>query len=79
MKEVTISEFRSKCLAMLRQVQKTKRPIRITKFGKPLAEIVPVSPHKNQDWFCLLKGKLEITGDIVSPVFDEKDWKDLQD
>ena len=79
MKEVTISEFRSKCLATLRQVQKTKRPIRITKFGKPLAEIVPVSPHKNKDWFGLLKGKLEITGDIVSPVFDEKDWKDLQD
>ena len=47
MKEV-ISEFRSKCLAMLRQVQNTKRPIRITKFGKPLAEIVPVPPQKNK-------------------------------
>ena len=79
MKEVAISEFKAKCLSMLKQVQKTKRPIRITKFGQPLAEVIPVSPQGNRGWIGSLKGKLKVTGDIVSPVFDENDWKDLKD
>ncbi len=41
MKEVAISAFKAKCLALLEQVQKTKKPIRVTRFGKPVAEIVP--------------------------------------
>ena len=41
MKEVAISEFKAKCLALLQQVQKTKKPLRVTRFGKPVAEIVP--------------------------------------
>ena len=32
--EVAISEFKAKCLALLEQVQKTKKPIRITRHGK---------------------------------------------
>lgn len=79
MKEVAISEFKAKCLSMLKQVQKTKRPIRITKFGQPLAEVIPVSPQGNRSWIGSLKGKLKVTGDIVSPVFEESDWKDLKD
>jgi prevent-host-death family protein len=41
--EVAISEFKAKCLALLEQVRRTKRPIRITRFGKPVAEVVPPS------------------------------------
>ena len=46
MKEVAISEFKAKCLGMLEQVRKTRKPIRITRFGKPVAEIVPSTPRK---------------------------------
>ena len=41
MKEVAISEFKAKCLGMLEQVRKTRKPIRITRFGKPVAEVIP--------------------------------------
>jgi hypothetical protein len=42
MKEVAISEFKAKCLSRLEQVQKTtKKPIRIIRFAKPVAEVVP--------------------------------------
>jgi prevent-host-death family protein len=44
MKEVAISEFKAKCLGILEQVRKTRKPIRITRFGEPVAEIVPPSP-----------------------------------
>jgi prevent-host-death family protein len=43
LKEVAISEFRAKCLALLEQVRPTKKPFRVTRFGKPVAEIVPPS------------------------------------
>lgn len=80
MKEVAISEFKAKCLSLLDQVQKTKKPLRITRFGKPVAEIVPPSPeHHPADWFGSMKGTIEILGDIVSPANDENEWEVLRD
>ena len=39
MKEVAISEFKAKCLDLLDQVQKTRKPLRITRHGKPVVSI----------------------------------------
>ena len=44
MKEIAISEFKAKCTALVDQVSKTKQPIRITRHGKPVAEVVPSTP-----------------------------------
>lgn|SRR5437016_5146149 len=71
MKEVAISEFKAKCLALLEQVQKTKKPIRVTRFGKPVAEVVPPSPDAPADWLGSMKDTIEIVGDIVSPANQE--------
>ncbi|MGO9086423.1 MAG: type II toxin-antitoxin system Phd/YefM family antitoxin [Candidatus Sulfotelmatobacter sp.] len=79
MKEVAISEFKAKCLALLDQVQKTKKPIRVTRRGKPVAEVVPPSPVRSADWIGSMKGRMEILGDIVSPANDESDWEVLRD
>lgn len=80
MQEISISEFKAKCLALLEQVSKTKKPIRVTRYGKPIAEVVPASPpqdHKN--WLGCMKGTGEIVGDIVSPVIDAEEWEALRD
>ena len=80
MREVTISEFRTKCFSLLHQVEKTKLPLRVTRFGKPIAEIVPPAPQPScSDWFGSMKGTIEILGDIVSPANDEQDWEVLRD
>jgi prevent-host-death family protein len=80
MEEISISEFKAKCLAILEQVRKTKKPIRITKFGKPVAEVVPPSPAKQRgDWMGSMVGKMEILGDIVSPATDSDEWEALRD
>jgi prevent-host-death family protein len=80
MKEVAISEFKAKCLALLEEVQKTKRPLRVTRFGKPVAEVVPASPEAGPaDWIGSMKESMEILGDIVSPVGDEGEWEALRD
>jgi len=80
MKEVTISEFKAKCFALLDQVQKTKQPLRVTRFGKPIVEVVPPTPlASGTDWFGSMKGTIEILGDIVSPASDEDEWEVLRD
>lgn len=80
MEDVPISEFKAKCLALLEQVRKTKKPIRVTRFGEPVAEVVPASPSKDRTaWIGSMKGKMEILGDIVSPVIDESDLEVLRD
>jgi prevent-host-death family protein len=80
MREVAISEFKAKCLALLEQVQKTGKPIRITRFGKPVAEVVPASPDAGVgNWIGSMKDSWEIVGDIVSPASDESDWEVLRD
>jgi prevent-host-death family protein len=79
MKEVAISEFKAKCLAVLDEVQKTKRPVRITRRGKPVAEVVPTSPASPKTVFGFMKGKMDIVGDILSPANDPEDWEVLRD
>jgi prevent-host-death family protein len=80
MKQVAISEFKAKCLSLIDQVQKTKKPLCITRFGKPVAEVVPASPKAGAgDWIGSMKGTFEILGDIVSPADDEQDWEVLRD
>ena len=79
MKQIAISEFKTKCLSLLEQVQKTKSPIRITRFGKPIAEVIPVSPVRPGDWIGSMKGRMEILGDIVSPADEETEWEVLRD
>jgi len=44
MKEIAIFEFTVKCLVLLDPVRKTKKPIRITRFGKSIVELIPPSP-----------------------------------
>jgi prevent-host-death family protein len=75
MKEIAISEFKAKCLGMLEQVRKTRTPIRITRFGKPVAEIVPPTPEKSpKNWLGGMEGTIRIVGDIVGPISSEDDW-----
>jgi prevent-host-death family protein len=80
MEEISISEFKAKCLAILERVHKTRKPVRVTRFGKPVAEVVAPSPVKDRsDWMGSMKGQMEILGDIVSPVIDEDEIEALRD
>jgi prevent-host-death family protein len=80
MEEVSISEFKAKCLAILEQVRKTRKPVRITRFGKPVAEVIPPSPQKARgSWLGSMKGRMEILGDITAPATDPEEWEVLRD
>jgi len=75
MKEVAVSEFKAKCLGLIEEVRKTRKPIRLTRFGKPVAEVVPSSlekPAKRR--LGTMIGTAEILGDIVGPTGSLDDW-----
>jgi prevent-host-death family protein len=75
MKEIAISEFKAKCLGILEEVRKTRRPIRVTRFGKPVAEVVPAKPEKPAKRLLGSgAGTAEILGDIVGPTGSLDDW-----
>ncbi len=80
MQEIAISEFKAKCLALLERVRSTKEPIRVTRFGKPVAEVIPpTSVQDRASWIGSMKHSIEITGDIVSPANEENEWEVLRD
>jgi prevent-host-death family protein len=80
MVEIPISTFKAKCLELLEEVRRTREPLRITRHGKPVAEIVPPSaPMSRARWIGSMKGKMKVLGDIVSPASDESEWEALRD
>ena len=75
MKEIAISEFKAKCLGILEEVRKTRRPIRVTRFGEPIADVLPPSPGKPKGRrLGSMAGAGEILGDIVGPTGSLEDW-----
>jgi prevent-host-death family protein len=79
MEQIAISKFKATCLGVLERVRRTRKPVLVTRFGKPVAEIVPhlqVAP--TSDWMGSMKGTARITGDIVAPASDEADWEALK-
>lgn len=79
MEEIAISKFKATCLGVLESVHKTRQPVLVTKFGRPIAEIVPVTPPKPEgSWVGGMVGTGRIVGDIVSPAADEEDWDALR-
>jgi prevent-host-death family protein len=78
MEEIAISKFKATCLAVLERVRKTRKPIRVTRFGEPVAEVVPpTAKPKKKQWMGSMEGTGQIVGDIISPANDEEDWEVL--
>jgi prevent-host-death family protein len=77
---ITISKFKSTCLAVLDGVKKTGRPVLVTRHGEPIAMIDPPPlPKRQATWLGAFKNRGKITGDILSPVIHEKQWQALNE
>ncbi len=77
---IPISKFKATCLHLLDSVKKTGKSILVTRKGEPIALVTPPPPPpKPEQWLGCMKNKIKITGDIISPVLDEKEWEVLRD
>jgi len=74
MNAMPISKFKATCLAVIEDVRRTGKPVRITRFGKPVAEVVPARPLKRASWLGCMADSGEILGDIVGPIGAFDNW-----
>lgn len=63
MKKIAAAAFKAQCLTLMEDVRSTRRPLMITKRGKPLAKLVPVDEEKD-DFIGRLKGVFEVASDL---------------
>ena len=78
-------KFKAKCLSLLEEVEKTKKPPLVTKFGKPIAEVNPPSLNQeSRSWLgsidgltgsCGTRGALEAVDGV--PAMLHSDWGDI--
>ena len=75
-------EFKSRCLQVMDRVARTRRPVTITKRGRPVARVVPVETE-SESFLGSLGQRIRITGDIVRPAEPpelwetEREWREL--
>ena len=70
------SEFKSKCLKLMDEVAENGGEIVITKNGKPVAKLTAFH-ERPKTLFGIDKGRLKITGDIISPI--DVEWEAQSD
>jgi antitoxin (DNA-binding transcriptional repressor) of toxin-antitoxin stability system len=72
-KKMPISFFKTHCLRLIDELSKhSTEEIIITKNAKPIAKIAPIVAEKKESLVDAFRGKIEITGDIESPL--ECEW-----
>jgi prevent-host-death family protein len=65
---IPAGEFKAKCLKLMDDVQKHQREIIITKYGKPVAKLVPLKDKKGAASVVgALEGSVKIYGDLIEP------------
>ena len=64
---ISATEFKAKCLGLLDEIQKSGGELVITKHGKPVAKLVSAALPVPRTLRGIMKGRLRITGDIVTP------------
>lgn len=75
--EIAVSKFKINCLSVVERVRKTRKPVCLTRYGKPVAEVRPLSapaPKYPKRRLGDMAGTVEYLGDIISPSTDPDDW-----
>lgn len=72
MRKMAAAQFKAQCLAVMDHVSQSGHPVVITKHGKPVVKVVPVTESEDQI-FGALSGIARITGDIENTV-PASDW-----
>ena len=72
---ISATKFKAGCLELMDRVHDTGEEVTITKHGKPVAKLGPVTPQKKtpREIFGCAKASITIIGDIVAPM-DKVEW-----
>ncbi len=74
MKEILISEFKAKCIAIINEINRTRDYVIITRRGRPVARLEAIGDERLSRKLGKLRGKMRIKGDIVHADFSSE-WE----
>ena len=74
--EISAGKFKAQCLKLMDQVKTYHEEIIITKYGKPVAKLVPLEQSTQQSLFGYMADSVTITGDIIAPIEDQWEAND---
>ena len=57
--QIGAGEFKTHCLKLIDRVNQTKKPITITKHGKPMAKLTLIEKYSDRHNLCLHKSSLD--------------------
>ena len=63
---VSVTQFKAKCLGIITEVERDKKPVLITKNGRVAARLVPVTETVRGQLFGRAKKSTVIHGDLLS-------------
>ncbi len=69
--QIAAGKFKAQCLKLMDRVKEHHEKIVITKYGKPIAQLVPVEEDKPKPLFGSMKGCIEIEKDVISSLVEQ--------
>ena len=64
--DMTVTQFKAKCLGVIEKVRKEKSRVTITRHGRPAAELIPISASPPGELFGRSKESTVILGDLLN-------------
>jgi antitoxin (DNA-binding transcriptional repressor) of toxin-antitoxin stability system len=64
--ELSVSEFKAKCLAIVEDIANKKERVVITRYGRAAAEVIPFSGGPSTPLFGRASNTTKILGDLTS-------------
>lgn len=71
---MNVNQAKSRFSSVLAELERTRMPVTITRYGHPVAKLVPIRRHRDVSPIPGLAGKVVFTGDWFADVADE--WED---
>ncbi len=71
--QISAAKFKTNCLGLMDDVRRTRKPVLITKRGRPVARLMPVEDTVTKSLHGYLKGSVTVKEDIVAPIDEEWD------
>jgi len=74
MKTMAATEFKARCLRVIRQMKTDREPLTITNRGRPVAVLSPLPPDKGKSLIGALPGSVLGYDDPFGPATEASDW-----
>ena len=75
MRTMAAGKFKAQCLGVLDEVKTKREGVVVTKNGQAVARLMPMPLAAEDPIFGFYKGKLDILGDVISPIYTDEEYE----